>query len=134
MIRRPPRSTQSRSSAASDVYKRQGGECDLASLVGGGDDEQADDCATGVSWWQGGVEGGPSPGVSGPREQGFAVDEISDGLRLAAQRSDQMAIIDGMGSGAIGTHARHGHDEVRAVEAVQPIVEEVDLEGVSDEP
>ena len=25
MIRRPPRSTQSRSSAASDVYKRQGG-------------------------------------------------------------------------------------------------------------
>src|SRR5450756_2712467 len=26
MIRRPPRSTQSRSSAASDVYKRQGGD------------------------------------------------------------------------------------------------------------
>src|SRR5450756_278919 len=33
MIRRPPRSTQSRSSAASDVYKRQaigGGDCQLA--------------------------------------------------------------------------------------------------------
>src|SRR5450756_3174508 len=27
MIRRPPRSTQSRSSAASDVYKRQGSNC-----------------------------------------------------------------------------------------------------------
>src|SRR5680860_94709 len=27
MIRRPPRSTQSRSSAASDVYKRQGESC-----------------------------------------------------------------------------------------------------------
>src|SRR5450756_1421914 len=26
MVRRPPRSTQSRSSAASDVYKRQGGD------------------------------------------------------------------------------------------------------------
>src|SRR5450756_2843426 len=31
MIRRPPRSTQSRSSAASDVYKRQGLLLDLAS-------------------------------------------------------------------------------------------------------
>src|SRR5450756_3252133 len=33
MIRRPPRSTQSRSSAASDVYKRQG-ETDLFLAVG----------------------------------------------------------------------------------------------------
>src|SRR5450756_3220661 len=30
MIRRPPRSTQSRSSAASDVYKRQAPVCDTA--------------------------------------------------------------------------------------------------------
>src|SRR5450756_813906 len=30
MIRRPPRSTQSRSSAASDVYKRAGGRCGLS--------------------------------------------------------------------------------------------------------
>src|SRR5450756_1571767 len=43
MIRRPPRSTQSRSSAASDVYKRQVGrrqgllrEADHQSLSGGG--------------------------------------------------------------------------------------------------
>eukprot|EP01016_Furgasonia_blochmanni_P007324 TRINITY_DN12939_c0_g1_i2.p1 TRINITY_DN12939_c0_g1~~TRINITY_DN12939_c0_g1_i2.p1 ORF type:complete len:141 (+),score=27.26 TRINITY_DN12939_c0_g1_i2:12-434(+) len=34
MIRRPPRSTQSRSSAASDVYKRQEGENDLVAWVG----------------------------------------------------------------------------------------------------
>ena len=35
MIRRPPRSTQSRSSAASDVYKRQvsGGVLETASIV-----------------------------------------------------------------------------------------------------
>src|SRR5450756_3003934 len=32
MIRRPPRSTQSRSSAASDVYKRQGQDCRLSPL------------------------------------------------------------------------------------------------------
>ena len=31
MIRRPPRSTQSRSSAASDVYKRQSSGCPLMS-------------------------------------------------------------------------------------------------------
>src|SRR5665809_160854 len=36
MIRRPPRSTQSRSSAASDVYKRQG-EHDLVDIVLGAD-------------------------------------------------------------------------------------------------
>eukprot|EP00657_Telonema_sp_P-1_P004318 TRINITY_DN19974_c0_g1_i1.p1 TRINITY_DN19974_c0_g1~~TRINITY_DN19974_c0_g1_i1.p1 ORF type:complete len:108 (+),score=32.28 TRINITY_DN19974_c0_g1_i1:114-437(+) len=36
MIRRPPRSTQSRSSAASDVYKRQGSEgSDFVSAVSG---------------------------------------------------------------------------------------------------
>src|SRR5450756_3179930 len=34
MIRRPPRSTQSRSSAASDVYKRQGRGADLDELRG----------------------------------------------------------------------------------------------------
>ena len=34
MIRRPPRSTQSRSSAASDVYKRQGGEGAIVSIDG----------------------------------------------------------------------------------------------------
>src|SRR5680860_45995 len=33
MIRRPPRSTQSRSSAASDVYKRQGGDHAVAHLL-----------------------------------------------------------------------------------------------------
>src|SRR5450756_3107757 len=34
MIRRPPRSTQSRSSAASDVYKRQGDGGDLVEIAG----------------------------------------------------------------------------------------------------
>src|SRR5450756_3155250 len=33
MIRRPPRSTQSRSSAASDVYKRQVPPCQTTSLI-----------------------------------------------------------------------------------------------------
>ncbi|CUX21987.1 Accessory gene regulator protein B [Clostridium sp. C105KSO15] len=33
MIRRPPRSTQSRSSAASDVYKRQGVGCTLSMIA-----------------------------------------------------------------------------------------------------
>src|SRR5450756_2631960 len=33
MIRRPPRSTQSRSSAASDVYKRQASRADLQPLL-----------------------------------------------------------------------------------------------------
>src|SRR5680860_141820 len=47
MIRRPPRSTQSRSSAASDVYKRQrlasddpGFSALPAELLGGGSDKQ----------------------------------------------------------------------------------------------
>src|SRR5450756_3020339 len=35
MIRRPPRSTQSRSSAASDVYKRQGGDVPAVAVEGG---------------------------------------------------------------------------------------------------
>src|SRR5450756_1458997 len=35
MIRRPPRSTQSRSSAASDVYKRQEKSCSRCFQVGG---------------------------------------------------------------------------------------------------
>ena len=39
MIRRPPRSTQSRSSAASDVYKRQ-------------------ESSPGIAWWVGWVEKG----------------------------------------------------------------------------
>ena len=37
MIRRPPRSTQSRSSAASDVYKRQAA-CVVVGACGGGDE------------------------------------------------------------------------------------------------
>src|SRR5450756_882173 len=35
MIRRPPRSTQSRSSAASDVYKRQVSGCEVNRLIDG---------------------------------------------------------------------------------------------------
>src|SRR5665809_31778 len=38
MIRRPPRSTQSRSSAASDVYKRQVDGCHAVYIPGGGSD------------------------------------------------------------------------------------------------
>src|SRR5450756_3027119 len=42
MIRRPPRSTQSRSSAASDVYKRQGAEVLVhQDAVGGADCESS---------------------------------------------------------------------------------------------
>src|SRR5665809_96010 len=52
MIRRPPRSTQSRSSAASDVYKRQlvqtgdGWAAHVAGAIGVSTDAQA-------SWWGG---------------------------------------------------------------------------------
>src|SRR5450756_1330368 len=41
MIRRPPRSTQSRSSAASDVYKRQLAPAEGADQSGDGDSERA---------------------------------------------------------------------------------------------
>ena len=49
MIRRQPRSTQRRSSAASDVYKRQGGALDAQQAGGGGDLERKVELAAGAN-------------------------------------------------------------------------------------
>ena len=48
MIRRPPRSTQSRSSAASDVYKRQGGQRRAGGLPRAGHAREPDPGGGGV--------------------------------------------------------------------------------------
>ena len=58
MIRRPPRSTLERSSAASDVYKRQG--LGLEGSFGGFEGEAAATCGN----WRRAIEGGGATGLS----------------------------------------------------------------------
>src|SRR5450756_2774922 len=70
MIRRPPRSTQSRSSAASDVYKRQPWVC-FRWLLG----------RLGCSgWWPGAVRAG-AVGVAVQGDDVGVMDEAVDGRR-----------------------------------------------------
>ena len=96
--------------------------------------QQCDHRPAGVSGRQGVVQGRPGAGVGGAREQGFAVDEVSQGLRFAAQRADQMMIIDRVAARAIRPHARHAHDRVGPEETFQPVVEETHFDPVSDQP
>eukprot|EP00657_Telonema_sp_P-1_P002972 TRINITY_DN16950_c0_g1_i1.p1 TRINITY_DN16950_c0_g1~~TRINITY_DN16950_c0_g1_i1.p1 ORF type:complete len:100 (+),score=48.01 TRINITY_DN16950_c0_g1_i1:137-436(+) len=64
MIRRPPRSTQSRSSAASDVYKRQ----QSRSVEGRSASELADEIADLRCTWKSRASASPAPhGVSSNR-------------------------------------------------------------------
>ena len=110
------------------------GQSDLAGFAGRGQNQQSDHRPAGVSGRQGVIQGGPGAGVGGAREEGFAVDEVSQGLRLAPQRADQMMIIDRVAARAVRPHARHAHDRVGPEEAFQPVIEETHFDLVADQP
>src|SRR5450756_3185111 len=97
MIRRPPRSTQSRSSAASDVYKRQGPERarrTSGEVLGGGG--VASDCPQHVAADDGGeldrpYEAGREPGaVRCEERQAAKVPALQE--RVAQRDEDLLAV------------------------------------------
>src|SRR5450756_1651357 len=65
MIRRPPRATQSRSSAASDVYKRQLGNCGRCDFgnIAGQSDQTLSGLRIGSNYISGPFSNGPSSGI-----------------------------------------------------------------------
>ena len=77
---------------------------------------------------------GAAVGVA--REQLIAVDEVQQGHRLAAQGMDEMVIVDHVATApvAMGATAAQGHQWGGTDEQLQPIIVEVDAQGVADQP
>src|SRR5680860_1928167 len=88
MIRRPPRSTQSRSSAASDVYKRQTQRQDLARVVANRESSPALDRVKGDAPPAIGQLGGLARFEQQP--QGFALGILELRHLLGAQCVDRL--------------------------------------------
>ena len=77
---------------------------------------------------------GAAVGVA--REQLIAVDDMQQGHRLAAQGMDEMVIVDHVATApvAMGATTAQGQQWRGADEQLQPIIVEVDAQGVADQP
>ena len=69
-------------------------------------------------------------------KQLIAVDQMQQCHRLAAQGMDEMVVVDHVAAAtiAVGATAAQGHQWGRANEQLQPIIVEVDAQGVTDQP
>jgi len=110
------------------------GELGLAGVVVG-EDEEADDPLAGVPAGQRVRQPSPRLGVGRRREEAVAVDRIGEGLGLAAQRRQDVAVVDDMNALAVaaGAAARMGHDMGGAEPGLDAVVVEVDPQAVADE-
>lgn len=91
----------------SETHGNQRGEFRFASFVMG-KPEQIDHLAAGLLARQGSRQRGPCLGILGSGEEAVAVGQAGGGLRLAAQRVDDMAVVDAMDAGAVAAGAVPG--------------------------
>src|SRR5450756_846823 len=110
MIRRPPRSTQSRSSAASDVYKRQGGQRSL-----GGAHAQDDEDA-------GGLVPGLAEDDQGRRRQAVGLGQEAIGTEVVGGMTaeEQQRATSEAASGAAADWVEQAQAMTRAWMTAQP--------------
>ena len=98
--------------------------------------EQADHGAAGAAFAvlrQQRLEG---RGISPPRKQLVAIDQVQQRHRLAAQRMNHVPIVDDMAMLAVrsGAAAPQGDEMRRALKAFEPVVMQANPQAVADEP
>ena len=101
-----------------------------------GQSQQPDHAPAGVALIEGIEQRIEGAAVGVAREQLIAVDDVQQGHRLAAQGMDEMVIVDHVATApvAMGATAAQGQQWGGADEQLQPIIVEVDAQGVADQP
>ena len=125
--------------------------CDIGELVGieesldalgqgldavavGGDIEESDHGAAGVSGVERGIERVPCPGIGMRGKQGVSIDHIAQRLRLALQVRDEVPEIDTVPTaGMPDVDPVGGHHPVRPEEEVDTVVKQMSVEAPADE-
>ena len=98
--------------------------------------QQPDHAPAGVALIEGIKQRVEGAAVGVAREQLIAVDDVQQGHRLAAQGMDEMVIVDHVATApvAMSATAAQGQQRRGADEQLQPIIVEVDEQGVTDQP
>lgn len=119
--------------ALTEVCRDQGGKFGLAALLMG-QPQQIDHAAAGVTARQGCGQRSPGLAVLHAGEQAVAVDGPGESLRLAAQRVDDMAVVDAVDAGAVRASATAGMGDDRgcAEESLNPVVKDMDPKALAD--
>ena len=101
-----------------------------------GEPEQVDHAAACIPSGQRRGERGPGGGVFGAREETVTVDRSGQRLRLAAERVDDVAIVDAVEADAVAAaaQARMADDMGGAEPGLDPVVGDVDAQALADQP
>ncbi len=118
--------------AGGEIGSNERGEFGLAGLVMG-EAEVADDVPAGLPAGQRLAEGGPGIGVFAAGEDAVAVDRGGEGLRLAAQGMDDVAVVNAVGPEAVvvGAQAGMADDVAAAEEGLDAVIVEMDAQALA---